>query len=88
MSRLDPNLTPGFGFGEPLVFSRNSEEKDEDSHGHPMSISQCLFVIGLFVLALVFSCVVVFRIDPFAAGLYPSTPHTMAFAEASQGKGR
>jgi hypothetical protein len=88
MSHCDPNLTPGFDFGEPLVFSHNCEEEDQNPHGHPMSIRHCIFVIGLFVLAVVFSYFVVFRIDPFAAGLYRATSHAMAFAEVSQGESR
>jgi hypothetical protein len=85
MSHFDPNLTPGFGFGEPLVFSHNCEEEDQNPHGHPMSLRHCIFVIGLFVLALVFSYFVVFRIDPFAVDLYRSTPQAASMAAASQG---
>jgi hypothetical protein len=92
MSYFDQCHTPEFGSDELAIPSRDSGNTGEmplsASSGHPMTLSECLFVVGLFVLALVFSYFVVFRIDPFAAGLYRATPHAIAFAEASQGESR
>jgi|HubBroStandDraft_6_1064221.scaffolds.fasta_scaffold77721_2 hypothetical protein len=89
MSRFDQCHTPGFSSDEPTVSNSGSGNAGEmlrpASSGHPMSLGQCLFVVGLFVLALVFSYFVVFRIDPFAVDLYRSTSHGAPLAAASQG---
>lgn len=88
MSRFDQCHTPEFSSDEPAVHSDNSGGMPPPaSSGDPMTLSQYLFVIGLFLLALVFSYFVVFRIDPFAVDLYRSTSHTASLAAASQGDG-
>ena len=84
MSSFDLSHTP-----EPAFSSHNSGNAGEmqrpASSEHPMTLSQCLSVVGLFVLALVFSYFVVFSIDPFAVDLHRSTSHAMFFAAASHG---
>lgn len=89
MSRFDLCHTRGFSSDEPAVSSHDSGNTGEmprpASSEHPMTVSQCLFVVGLFVLALVFSYFVVFRIDPFAVDLYRSTSHASSLAAEPQG---
>jgi hypothetical protein len=89
MSRFDQCHTPEFSSDELAISSPHSENAGEmplsASSGHPMTLGQYLFVGGLFVLALVFSYVVVFRIDPFAVNLYRSTSHAACLAVSPQG---
>jgi hypothetical protein len=83
MSRFDLSHTP-----EPAFSSRNSgntEEKQRLASSEHMTLSQCLFVVGLFVLALVFSCFVVFSIDSIAVDLHRSTSHAGSHRAASHG---
>ena len=84
MSRFDLSHTP-----EPAFSSHNSGNTGEmhrpASSEHPLTLSQCLFVVGLLVLALVFSYFVVFSIDPIAADLHRSTSHAGSHAAASHG---
>ena len=89
MSRYDLCHTPEFSSDEPAVSSYNIPDTGEipppASSGHPMILGECLFVVGLFVLALVFSYFVVFRIDPFAVDLYRSTSHAASLQAVSEG---
>jgi hypothetical protein len=84
MSRFDLSHTP-----EPVLSSHNSGKEGEmqrpASSEHPMTLSQCLVAVGLFVLALVFSFFVVFSIDPIVLDLHRSTSHAMSPAAASRG---
>jgi hypothetical protein len=84
MSRFDLSHTP-----EPAFSSHNSGNKGEmqrpASSEHPMTLRQCLFVVGLFVLALVLSYFFVFSIDPIAVDLHRFTSHAMSLAVASRG---
>jgi hypothetical protein len=74
---------------EPEFSSHNSGNKGEmerpASSEHPMTLRQCLFVVGLFVLALMFSYFVVFSIDPFAVDLSHSTSNALSPAASSHG---
>jgi hypothetical protein len=89
MSYFDQCHTPEFSSDELAISSRDSGNTGEmplsASSGHPMTLSECLFVVGLFLLALVFSYFVVFRIDPFAVDLYRCTPQAASMAAASHG---
>ena len=82
MSRFDLCHTPEFSSDAPAVSSHNSGDTREmpapELPGHRMTLRECLFVVGLFLLALVFSYFVVFRIDPFAVDLYRSSSHAAA----------
>jgi hypothetical protein len=90
MPRFDLSHTP-----EPALSSHNSGNKGEThpsassehptSSEHPMTLSQCLFVVGLLVLAIVFSYLIVFRIDPIAVDLHCFASHAMSLAAASHG---
>jgi hypothetical protein len=92
MSRLEPCHTTGLSSDEQAVSSHDGGNTGETprlaSSGHPMTLTQCLFVVGLFVLALVFSYFVVFRIDPFAVNLYGSTSHAAPLVATSNGERR
>ncbi len=87
MSRF--HLSQALSSDEPEVSSHDSGNTGEmpppGSPGHPMTLSQCLFVVGLLVLALVFSYLVVFRIDPFAVDLHRSTSPSLSLAADSVG---
>lgn len=84
MSRFDLSHTP-----EPAFSSHNSGNAGEmqrpASSDHSMTLSQCLFVVGLLVLAMVFSYFFVFSIDPIAVDLHRFTSHAMSLAAASHG---
>jgi len=87
MSRFDLSHTP-----EPAFSSHNSGNKGETqrpaSSDHPMTLSQCLLVVGMFVLALLSSYFFVFSIDPIAVDLHRFTSHAMSLAAASHGDRR
>jgi hypothetical protein len=89
MSRIDVCHTSEFSSDEPSVSSHTSGNAGEmlrsASSEHPMTLRQCLFVVGLFVLALVFSYLVVFRIDPFAVDLHQFTSYASSPSAATQG---
>ena len=89
MSRFDLSHTPGLSSDEPAISSHDGGKTGEmlrpASVGQPMTLRQCLCVVGLFVIALLFSYIIVFRIDPFAVDLHRSTSHAESLVAAPHG---
>ena len=84
MSRFDLRHIPEPAFSSHSA-GNTAEMQRSASSEHPMTLRQCLFVVGLFVLALVFSYFVVFSIDPIAVDLHRSTSHAMSLGAPSHG---